>query len=652
MPEQPAPASDAVPGSTWDGAPVGLLRTDLDGRLLAVNGTLLGWLGTTADRLVGKRRLPELLTVGGRLFWETHLSPLVLVEGRLDEVALELGTDAGRMPVLLSAVRTGNGLEVAVSSARERVRFEQELQAARSAARTSARQLQALQDVTAALSAAVGVAAVGDVLLAAVTGALGAGGGALELAGPDGGLVPAGTAGLPAPDGGSGDDRTGDHTAGGAPAGGTLAGDAAGTVRLPLRGQRGLLGVLSLHPRTGPGADPLDREVCTAVAQQAGLALDRAQTYERSAGVASQLQAALLASVPPTDDRYAVATCYRPGVEALEVGGDFSDVFLSSPGVLSFVVGDVVGRGLTAASAMGQLRSAVRAIAAVDVGPGRLLSRLDHFVEQVEDAGMATLAYAELHLATGRVRYACAGHPPPLLTHRDGTPSLLWGGRSTPLGAMVRPRQRPEAELVLSPGDRLLLCTDGLFERRGRDLDDGLRRLLDDVGRLGGLPLTDTAGAVTASMLADEQTRDDVCLLLLEWCGDRFEHRLSADLRGLSAARRALGGWLDDRGVDEPARSELVLAASEAMANAGEHGSGGRPEESIALQAWLEPASGGTDDVVLSVSDHGRWRPPRASRSQERGRGLRIIDALVDVVDVRSDDGTTVLLRRRRDLAS
>ena len=631
--------SSALTEQSWDVAPVALLRLDPEARVVAANATALDWLGSHGDALHG-RHVTDLLTVGGRIYWETHLAPLLQVEGHLDEVALELRAGPTRLPVLLSARREGADAVLALTSTRDRVRFEQELQAARSAARRSERRLRALQSVTAALSEAVGVDEVAHVLLAASTGALGADQGALWLAGEDGALQRAGVA---AADDGEGAPEL--------PHSGGVDVDDRGRSLLPLHGLRGLRGVLVLHPPTAPGADPLDVEVCTAVAQQAGLALDRAQSYDESAAVARQLQAALLEVDPPPDARYGVATFYRPGVAALEVGGDWYDVFLSAPGQLSLVVGDVVGRGLTAASAMGQLRSAVRALAATEIGPGRLLGRLDRFVEQVPAAGMATLAYAEVQLGTGRVRYACAGHPPPLLIGVGSAPSLVWGGRSAPLGAATAPRERPEDELRLAPGDRLLLCTDGLFERRGEDVDEGLRRLVAVTGDVGPLPLPDTVGAVTAALLEDELSHDDVCVLLVEWAGDRFEREISADLVGLSEARRALAGWLGARGVDEPVRSDLVLAASEALANAGEHGAGGRADESVRLHARVRPVDVAVDEVVLEVNDDGHWRQG-APRGDDRGRGLTIIAALVDDVVVHTERGTTVVLRRRLERAS
>ena len=416
----------------------------------------------------------------------------------------------------------------------------------------------------------------------------------------------------------------------------------SGRVVVPLRGRTVLQGVLVLAPREDAGSDPLDLDVLTAVGQQAGLALDRAQLYEQSATVAHELQRSLLAGDPPGDARFEVATEYRPGVDALEVGGDWYDVFLVQEGVLAFVVGDVVGRGLGAASAMGQLRSAVRAVAGPGVGPARLLSRLDRFVEQVEAAHLATLAYAEMELATGCVRYACAGHLPPVLVPASGESRLLWGGRSTPLGAYV---QEPRAEGVvqLEPFDRLLLYTDGLVERRGRELDEGLDALTRTAAELRSAPLPEAVLQVTETLLSDEQGRDDVCVLLLSWSGGHFERELPPDLSTLSVVRRELRGWLGARGLDDETADDLVLATSEALANAAEHGSG--PDEHVAVQAWFEQPQGAASEVVVHVQDQGRWAAPPPS--PERGRGLSIMRALVDDVAVKTGNGTSVALRRR-----
>ena len=506
-----------APADAWDDAPCGLLTLRADSTIVAANTTFLAWVGRGHDEVVGVLRLPELLSVGGRIYWETHLSPMLHVDGRADEVALELRGPDGRLPVLITAVVGGpDVVQVAISSARDRARYEQELLGARRYAERSESQLRALQLATAALSRAVGVKSVADALLASAVGSLGAGAATLWMADVTRQLVPHSALHEPVTSLSAAAARTAVHA--------RAATVVEGRAVVPLRGQTALHGVVALAPREDPAADPLDLEVLTAVGQQAGLALDRALMYEQSASVARELQHSLLAVDPPDDPRFAVATTYRPGVEMLEVGGDWYDVFLAREGRLSVVVGDVVGRGLKAASAMGQLRSAVRAIAGPDCGPAGLLARLDRFVEQVAAASMATIAYAELDLATGLVDFACAGHLPPVLLPAVGEPHLLWGGRSTPLGAFgfgpgVDVVARDEAQVQLAPGDQLLLYTDGLVERRDRSLDEGLDLLVTAAAKLRGAPLDSAVRALTVSMLRDEETRDDVCVLLLSWPG-------------------------------------------------------------------------------------------------------------------------------------
>ena len=626
----------------YDDAPCGLLLLQLDGTVLAANRTFRDWTGRSAEQLAGGLRLAELLSVGGRIYWETHLSPLLHVDRRVDEVALELTGADGRRPVLLTAAVGDDGLvRAAVSEARERSRYERELLGARTAADLAASRLTALQAVTASLSQALGLSGVAEALLDAAVGPMGAAAATLWLASDDG-LAPYGARGEPLD------------------SGPRPTVDVDGRQSVPLQGARGLQGVLSLLPRADAGTDPLDPELLLSVGQQGGLALDRALLHEQSASVAHELQHALLAVDAPVDTRFAVATTYRAGVEMLEVGGDWYDVFLAGEGVLSVVVGDVVGRGLGAASAMGQLRSATRAVSEPGTAPAAVLERLDRFVEQVPAASLATIAHALLDLTTGLVRLACAGHPPPVLVPRSGPPRLLWGGRSTPLGVVVTDGHRTDTTVQLAPGDRLLLYTDGLVERRDAGLDERLRVLERVSADLVGGPLEASVAALVARLLDDQQHLDDVCVLLLEWSGPVFERHLSADLRTLAEVRHDLRRWLVDRGLDHRTSDDVVLATSEAVANAAEHGSGGRSTERVHLLARVEQDPDGGCEVVVQVHDTGSWQPsaastassastaPRASTaSDERGRGLTIASALVDDLVVETGDGTVVRLRHR-----
>ncbi|TBR16779.1 MAG: sensor domain-containing diguanylate cyclase, partial [Chitinophagaceae bacterium] len=187
----------AAADAPWDDAPCGLVTLARDGTVLAANRVLWEWTGRAADDVVGKVPLSALLSVGGRIYWETHLAPLLEVEGRVDEVAVELRVRDGRLPVLLTAVVGGDRVHAAISSARDRMSYERELLAARVAAERASGQLQALQATTAALSRALGVAGVAQALLAAAVDQLGAAAATLWLADEEARLVVHGATGEP-----------------------------------------------------------------------------------------------------------------------------------------------------------------------------------------------------------------------------------------------------------------------------------------------------------------------------------------------------------------------------------------------------------------------------------------------------------------------
>jgi sigma-B regulation protein RsbU (phosphoserine phosphatase) len=238
-----------------------------------------------------------------------------------------------------------------------------------------------------------------------------------------------------------------------------------------------------------------------------------ARDRERSAHaeterIAHALQQSLLAGAPPDDPRISVASLYRPAVADLEVGGDWHDAFALPDDKVGIVVGDVVGRGLEAATAMGQLRSAVRALAGARHSPQAVLRHLDTFVEEVPTARYATLAYAEVDPAAGSVVLAAAGHLPPVL-FGDGDPRLFDGGRSTPLGITTPALPRTDATFTLAPGAGFVLYTDGLVERRDESIDTGLERLL------AATHATVTPAELLQELLADRPGDDDVCILVL-----------------------------------------------------------------------------------------------------------------------------------------
>ena len=417
-------------------------------------------------------------------------------------------------------------------------------------------------------------------------------------------------------------------------------GPDAGCGVLPLIARGRVLGVLALRLRyvrrtvaeTGFLVDLADR---------AGLALENARLYEQERAIARTLQRSLLIGVMPSDARFVVENHYQAGAQDLEVGGDWYDAFMITKNKLALVVGDVVGRGIDAATTMGQLRSAIRALASAEAGPAELLKNLDRFVDRVESARMATVAYAEIALDTGEMTYACAGHLPPLLLEPANGPRYLLDGRSAPLGSRAGRRDRTEDTVRLSSGSRLLLYTDGLIERRNRPIDRGFELLAREWARRRDAPLPGLAAAM-ADLLVGPDHADDVCLLCVTLGSEeRLERSIGADPMQIALLRKDLRGWLTSHGVDEESAQAVLLACSEAVANAIEHGYRDDPFGQVEVTATVAP-----DAVEIRVADRGSWRPPLDDVA--RGRGLQLIRQVMDHVAFDRSEGTTVTMRRTR----
>jgi serine phosphatase RsbU (regulator of sigma subunit) len=257
-----------------------------------------------------------------------------------------------------------------------------------------------------------------------------------------------------------------------------------------------LVGVL-LTLATGRRLDQLDRRREEALAEQRAIAL--------------QLQHSLLPDLIVPDGLAAYAG-YVPAQGAMSVGGDWYDLVDLGDGCVALSMGDVAGHGLGAAATMGKLRSATRAEALRSSSPAEALTGLDRFASYLDGRPLATVAFAVLELATGELRYAVAGHPPPLLLRADGTTELLEGGRSPLLGvAPLVPRA--EASATVRRGDTLVLYTDGLVERPDKPIDAGLAGL---AARAHELP-RDVAMLGEALLAAvAEPRRDDAAVLVIQ----------------------------------------------------------------------------------------------------------------------------------------
>ncbi|MCS0602641.1 SpoIIE family protein phosphatase [Streptomyces sp. LP11] len=262
-----------------------------------------------------------------------------------------------------------------------------------------------------------------------------------------------------------------------------------------------------------------ERTVLTALAGLIAHAMERAQRYDSEAALARGLQQALLPRRLCAHPRVETAGRYLPGTQGMDVGGDWYDVVGAGDG-LALVIGDVQGHGVQAAATMGQVRSAVRAFALGDRPPDEVLSGTNHLLIDLDPGQFASCCYLRLDPATGRSRVARAGHPPPLLRDPRGRTRVLDIPGGVVLG--VDPLARyPVTELLLEPDAILALYTDGLVERPGADIDDGitalrlaLARAGRAAGRRGGRSLSGVADRLTATARGARDRPDDVALLL------------------------------------------------------------------------------------------------------------------------------------------
>lgn len=420
------------------------------------------------------------------------------------------------------------------------------------------------------------------------------------------------------------------------------AGDRAWAA-LPLMHGVQPIGLLFVNFAAPQPFDDPQRLSLETMADRAASAIDRARKYTHEHDVAVTLQHSLLPADLVSRPSVEIATRYEAGAEGLDVGGDWYDAIGLPDGRIALTVGDVVGRGLAAAATMGHLRSALRALALRGAGPSDVLQGLDEFAQAASGTHMATVAYAELQPTTGELAYACAGHPPPVLLPRSGHPRLLEDGRSPILEVQPGAEPRPSATVHMSEGDAIVLYTDGLTERRDEPLETGLHRLLEALAAAGGSEPEAICDLLLQRVASPGSRVDDVALLCARFQG-ATSHVVTVPARAeaLATVRAAVDGWLEDLDPSSALRDDLVLAVSEASANAVEHAyrNGGAGEITI------EGTKG--RDVVLRVIDHGSWRGSGGDPS--RGRGMHIMRSLVDDMEVeRRADGTTIILRRSLD---
>ncbi|GAA4832620.1 SpoIIE family protein phosphatase [Kitasatospora terrestris] len=285
----------------------------------------------------------------------------------------------------------------------------------------------------------------------------------------------------------------------------------------PMRGPREVLGALTIGRAAADAEfDTEDLSLLEDIARRAGLALSNSRLYQRQRYVAETMQRHLLPRLPDVPG-VRMAARYLPAPDASQVGGDWYDAFDLPDGSTALVVGDVVGHDLDAAAGMAQVRNMLRALAwSHQEPPGAIVDRLDQAMTHLSDVTMATLVLARLHRGDDggwALRWANAGHPPPLLVTRDGQAAYLEDGRVLLLGTGM-PFTRRHVTMDLPAGSTLLFYTDGLVESPTEGVDPGLARLRRHAAALAQRPL-DAFCDLLLDRVRPADNDDDVALLAL-----------------------------------------------------------------------------------------------------------------------------------------
>ncbi|MGX5211549.1 SpoIIE family protein phosphatase [Streptomyces violaceus] len=391
---------------------------------------------------------------------------------------------------------------------------------------------------------------------------------------------------------------------------------------VPLKARHVVLGFMILlrHPER-PVFDDMDRVTGAELAARAGLVLDNARMYTYQENVAETLQDSMLPHIPPRMAGCDIATRYLPGTLLGRVGGDWFDAVKLPGGRTAFVVGDVMGHGLNSAAMMGQLRTAVQTMAGLDLPPAQLLRNLDDLAQRLGDTYLATCLYAVYDPIASELRLANAGHIPPVLVRAgDGRSELLDLPTGAPIGVGGVPFEA--VRVRVEPGDRLVMCTDGLVEVRGEDIGVGLATLCESAAHPAA-SMDDACDTIIRALNTCGGRKDDVALLMARLNGiepdDVAEWRLALDPAEAGRARAVVREQLHDWGLAKLV-TPAELLVSELVTNAVRH-SHARPVELRLVRG---------DTLLCEVDDDDHELPTLLSSGSldEGGRGLRVVSTL------------------------
>ena len=374
------------------------------------------------------------------------------------------------------------------------------------------------------------------------------------------------------------------------------------------------------------------RRAATAVLEARAALMRQTMELAEEHRVKESLQRAVLPARLPSVAGVELAARYLPADMPSLVGGDWYDAFCLPDGSLAVATGDVVGHDLDAAATMGQVRNALRAYAFSDDPPAEVLARLNRLITGLGDNGMATALFGRIDPAQRMFRWSCGGHPPPLLIGAAGV-RLLSCPAGVMLGAVPAARARyADAHAAVEPDDLLVLYTDGLIERRDRDLDEGFAALARAAGDLHGQPAETVCATLMDRLLPDQEHEDDVCLLVLRV--------LPADAGRRPAPRRAV----DRRQGERPRTCARPLREAEPLVQRAAPRSRSRCRRRRPA-AWKPRSAAARSTAAMSAVATPRPRAggrtpiwPRSTVARPVGRGV----GLEDVGQRVADDGAVL----------
>jgi anti-sigma regulatory factor (Ser/Thr protein kinase) len=409
-----------------------------------------------------------------------------------------------------------------------------------------------------------------------------------------------------------------------------------GTSAFPLVARDRMVGVLYIaRNANSPELDVFHRELFDELAVRIAVAIDSAQIYAREHHVADTLQRALLPERLPEHELVHFDAAYIPATEEAIVGGDWYDAFTLPDGRIALSIGDVAGHGLRAAVVMGEVRQAFRAAALNPTSPSVVLERANTIVNMRQNPIMVTAIFGIIDPATATITYAAAGHPAPVLALPCTMVERLPSG-GIPLG-IADSIDATDWSFTIPPGAYLAFYTDGLIEH-SKDVVEGEEQLVEAIRAEILDRGTAPALSVMRRVFGEKKNSDDAAALFVATSDEPrsdFIFDFSAIPLAVPIVRRTLKRYATRLGLDEDRTHALITAVGEAMANAVEHA---YPEQPGIVR--LRVANGG-GSLKATIEDDGRWK--QAQKREERGRGLPLMRALMDGVEIRTNQSHTTI---------